>query len=191
MYRIYLFEQLGMVTEEFIERMLPLLPAERRKKAMSYHQLTDCQNCVITYLMLKIALKQYFRIADFTLQYGDYGKPLLAEYSNVYFNISHCRCGCVVAVADCPVGVDIQDIRPFSWKVAGKVCCKKELELLEKSPDRSKEFTRMWAMKESYTKMTGQGLGYDFVRINTLSQQTMQVIDREKYIISISVKCRN
>ncbi len=191
MYRIYLFEQLEMVTEKFIEWVLPLLPVERRKKAISYHQLNDRRNCVITYLMLKIALKQCFRIAEFTLQYDDYGKPLLAEYPNVYFNISHCRCGCVAVVADYPVGVDIQDIRPFSWKVAGKVCCKKELELLEKSPDRSREFTRMWAMKESYTKMTGQGLGYDFVKINTLSQQITQVIDREKYVISISVRCRD
>lgn len=188
MYKIYLFEQLEVVTVEFIERMLPLLPIERRKKAMSYHQLIDCRNCVITFLMLKIALKQCFRITDFTLQYGDYGKPFLTEYPNVYFNISHCRYGCVAAVADCPVGVDIQDIRPFSWEVAEKVCCKKELEILEKSSDKSREFTRMWAVKESYAKMIGQGLGYDFVKINTLSQEKMQVIDREKYVISISVR---
>jgi len=186
MYRIYLFEQIEMVTEEFIDWVLPLLPMERRKQAMGYHRLIDRQNCVITYLMLKIALKQCFCIADFTLQYGDYGKPFLAEYPNVYFNISHCRYGCVVTVADCPVGVDIQDIRPFSWEVAGKVCCKKELELLGKSSNKSREFTRIWAMKESYAKMTGQGLGCDFIKIDTLSQESVQVIDREKYVISIS-----
>ncbi len=188
MYRIYLFEQLEIVTEEFIDRALPLLPVERRKKATSYHQLIDRQNCVITYLILKVALKQCFRITDFTLQYGEYGKPFLAEYPNVYFNISHCRYGCVTAVADCPVGVDIQDIRPFSWEVAKKVCCKKELELLEKSPDQSREFTRMWAMKESYAKMIGQGLGCDFISIDTLSHGSMRVIDRKKYVISISDK---
>lgn len=187
MYRIYLFEQLETVTVEFIEQVLPLLPVERRKKAMSYHQLIDCRNCVITFLMLKIALKQCFCITDFTLRYGDYGKPFLIEYPNVFFNISHCRYGCVAAVSDSPVGADIQDIRPFSWKVAEKVCCNKELEFLEKSPDKSREFTRMWAMKESYAKMTGQGFRCDFIKINTLSQEAMQVIDREKYVISISV----
>lgn len=57
MYRIYLFEQEELVSDDFVKKALPLLPEERRKKALRYHNRIDRNNCVLTYLMLKIALK--------------------------------------------------------------------------------------------------------------------------------------
>ena len=185
MYRVYVFEQLERVSEHFIQSALPMLPEERRRKAMHYRQANDRKNCVIAYLMLKIGLKECFQIVDFTLDYGEHGKPYLAEYPDVYFNISHCSCGCAVAVADSPIGVDIQDIRSFSWEIARRVCCKEELELLERSSDRDREFTRIWAMKESYVKMTGQGIGCDLVGINTLSNKKVQISDIANGVIAL------
>lgn len=185
MYKVYLFEQTEQVTEEFMNRVLPLLPEERRRRAMRFQRMIDGKNCVIAFLMLKMALKQNFCISDFGLQYGEYGKPYLADYSDVYFNISHCRCGCTVAVADHPIGIDIQDIRTFSWDVAQRVCCKEELERLEQSSERDREFTRMWAMKESYLKMLGRGIGDDLTKINSLSMKSVRVTDRADSVISV------
>lgn len=185
MYKIYLFEQLELVTEEFIAQVLPLLPEERRRKMTRFRQIIDRKNCVIAFLMLKIALKQKFHITDFILQYGAYGKPYLVDYSGVYFNISHCSCGCAVAVADCPIGVDIQDIHSFSWDIAQRVCCKEELELLARSTERDREFTRMWTMKESYVKMLGIGIGSELIKINTSSIKAIQVLNRANSMISI------
>jgi len=116
--------------------------------------------------MLQYGLRECFDIASFELAFGTYGKPYLSEYPEVHFNISHCDAGCAVAVADHPVGVDIQDVRSFSWDVARRVCCERELTELEKSADRDKLFTKMWAMKESYGKMTGKGI-YELKRVDT------------------------
>lgn len=185
MYKVYLFEQLESVPETFIVSALQMLPEERRQKARRYRRLIDRKNCVITYVMLKIALKECFRITDFTLQYGKYGKPYLVEYPDVYFNISHCCCGCVVAVADCPIGVDIQDIRHFSWEIAKRACCAEELELLERSTDKDREFTRMWAMKESYIKKSEKDVGNSLSRVNTLTKEFVQIIDKGNSVISI------
>ena len=92
MYKVYVLQQLERVSEHFIQSALPMLPEERRRKAMHYRQANDRKNCVIAYLMLKIGLKECFQIVDFTLGYGEHGKPYLAEYPDVYFNISHCGC---------------------------------------------------------------------------------------------------
>ena len=94
------------------------------------------------------------------------------ELCDHLFNISHCDTGCAVVVADCSVGVDIQDIRPFSWKVAKRVCCERELIELEDSADRDKLFTMMWTMKECYGKVAGTGIlnkmkGFDTTKIDT------------------------
>lgn len=167
-----------------------LLPEERRQKVIRYRQPIDRKNCIITYLMLKYALKECFQIEDFTLLTGDAGKPYLAEYPNIHFNISHCRCGCVVAVADVPIGIDIQDVRSFSWEIARRVCCMEELELLQRNADKDREFTRMWAMKESYLKMLGTGMKMNLMEINTLSEESVQVIEREKAIISVCMSMK-
>lgn len=185
MYRIYLFEQEELVLDDFIKKALPLLPEERRKKALRYHNLVDRNNCVLTYLMLKVALKECFQIKDFTVQYGRYGKPFLKEYPNIFFSISHCKCGCVVVVADELVGIDIQNIVPFSWDVAERVCCLEELGVLKKSTYKDREFIRMWTMKESFLKMTGEGIFGDLKSINTLEMDGIEVEERGKNIVSI------
>lgn len=185
MHRTYLFEQEELVPDNFIKKVLPLLPEERRKKALRYHNRVDRNNCVLTYLILKIALKDCFQIKDFTVQYGRYGKPFLKEYPNIFFSISHCKCGCVVAVADELVGIDIQNIIPFSWDVAERVCCLEELGVLKQSTHKDREFIRMWTMKESFLKMTGEGIFGDLKSINTLEMDWIEVEERESNIIAI------
>lgn len=190
MYKAYLFEQQELVPDSFILKILSLLPKERRCKALRYCNSIDRNNCVLTYLMLKIALKKCFQITDFTIQYGRYGKPFLKEYPTIFFNISHCKCGCVVVVADELIGVDIQNIVPFSWDVAERVCCLEELGVLKQRTHKDREFIKMWTMKESFLKMTGEGISGDLKSINTLEMNWFDVEETEKNIISICMKTK-
>lgn len=166
MCKLYLFDEYENVTEEFIVRALQLLPKNRRTRALRYRRTIDRWNCVITYLMLQYGLRECFGITSFEFAFGKYGKPYLSEYPDVHFNISHCDAGCAVVVADCPVGVDIQDVRPFSWDVAKQVCCAQELAELDRSVNQDDLFAKIWAMKESYSKMTGVGI-YELRRLDT------------------------
>lgn len=188
MYKIYYFKDEELINEEFINRILHLLPAERRNKALNYRQVIDKKNCVIAYIMLKTALRNCYGITEFTIKYGAYGKPYLAEYPGIFFNISHCSYGCVVALANERIGIDIQNIVPFSWKVANRVCCKDELKLLENSKDRAREFIRLWTMKESYLKMTGKGIYEDLKSVNTLEIDCIGVKEIKNVIISVCMK---
>ncbi len=172
MHKLYLFDEYEHLSEEFILHALQFLPENRRIRAMRYRRTIDRWNCVITYLMLQYGLREYFGITPFEIAFGKYGKPYLSQFPDVHFNISHCDTGCAVVVADCSVGVDIQDIRPFSWKVAKRVCCERELIELEDSADRDKLFTMMWTMKECYGKVAGTGIlnkmkGFDTTKIDT------------------------
>lgn len=166
MYKLYLFDEYENVTEEFIVRALQLLPKNRRNRALRYRRTIDRWNCVVTYLMLQYGLRECFGITSFEFAFGKYGKPYLPEYPDIHFNISHCDAGCAVVVADCPVGVDIQDVRPFSWDVARQVCSELELAELERCANRDRLFAKMWVMKESYSKMTGEGI-YELRRLDT------------------------
>ena len=169
MYRLYLFDQYEQLSEQFIVHALQFLPENRRARALRYRRTIDRWNCVITYLMLQYGLRECFGITSFEMAFGEYGKPYLPEYPHVHFNMSHCDAGCAVVVADCPVGVDIQNVQPFSWDVARHVCCEHELAELEKRTERDRLFTRMWTLKESYGKLTGEGIVYEMKKFDTIA----------------------
>lgn len=171
-YRLYTFNQYEQLSKAFLDRALLILPDDNRIRVQRYRQEIDRKNSIITYLMLQYALRECYGITVFRMKTGKYGKPYLSEYPHIHFNISHCKEGCAVAVADRPIGVDIQEIRPFSWSVAKYVCSHSELEQLEKCVDRESCFTKMWTIKESYIKMIGQGLSYGLDRIDTTKNCT-------------------
>jgi len=100
-----------------------------------------------------------------------HGKPYFPDHPDLHFNLSHCPLGCVCAIADRPIGIDIQDIRPYRPNVARKCCSSAELKLLSDSADQADTFARIWALKESYAKLTGQGIAQDLSTIDTTSLQ--------------------
>ena len=162
MHKLYLFDQYELLSEQLVSHALQFLPADRRTRALRYRQDIDKHNCVVTYLMLMYSLQECFGINNFKIALGKCGKPYLLEYPEIHFSISHCSTGCVVAIADCPVGVDIQEVRPISREEAQRVCSARELEEFDQSQNQDLFFTRIWVAKESYGKMTGMGMQYEF-----------------------------
>jgi len=66
----------------------------------------------------------------------------------------------ICAVGDKPVGCDIERTAQARKKVAERFFASEEIEYLHSfSGDTlNREFFRLWTMKESYIKMTGEGL---------------------------------
>ena len=151
-----------------LARCLRLLPKERREKTLRYRQNRDQKTSAAAYLLLMYALHETFGLLDPQVETDAHGKPYLKDAPHIHFNISHCPLGCACAVSDRPVGVDIQDIRPFSWRLAQRCCTESELVLLQRADDPALAFTRMWAMKESYAKMTGEGLSCGLQHVDTV-----------------------
>ena len=167
MYKLYAFFDLEQLNSETLERCMQYLPEERRAKALRYRREIDRKLSVASYLLLIYALHREFQLSAPTIAYTQKGKPYLQDYPDLHFNISHCPRGCVCAVSDQPIGVDIQDIRPFSQNVANYCCSAGELLLLKQSAEPAACFAQMWSMKESYLKMTGEGIGRSLTTIDT------------------------
>lgn len=88
-------------------------------------------------------------------------KPLAAP--GAYLSISH-SCGvCAVAVADEPVGLDIElnERAPEKlMKLAKRFFSADEAEYVK--PDPANRFYEIWCKKESYVKYTGEGFSREF-----------------------------
>ena len=120
---------------------------ESRRGAVKY------ASCSVWNLLYQILLDN--RLPVSTVSFADIGKPYLLD-SSIHFSLSHSHGICTVAIADHPVGVDVEIIKS-SYPP----------HLIERSLSIDEQdsfdgdFTRIWCRKEAVTKMTGEGItGY-------------------------------
>lgn len=104
---------------------------------------------------------------DLTLGRDEAGKPFahLDGKPAPHFNLSHAGRYVVVAVACCPVGVDVEEIRPTAdlADVARDHFSADERAWL--SGDPAGRFFALWTRKEALLKAMGHGLGVDTTRL--------------------------
>lgn len=187
MYSLYLFEDLDGVNEEFTEKIISVLPRSCAEKADRYKNPDDRKCSAVGYLLLVYALRDKCGINDFSFIYGEHGKPYL-DVQGIYFNISHCAKGCVCVISDNEIGADIQETRIYSQRLAEKVCCANELSVLEGAQDKAAAFAKIWAMKESFVKMNGRGIGYSLKNADTTVLHFKEVIEKDGFYIAVSEK---
>lgn len=130
------------------------------------------------------------------------GKPYLSDNS-LYFSISHCDGLAVCALAETPVGVDCESIRHTSTAVMKRCYSDSETSYVLTSADSDKAFSQLWTLKESYVKMTGDGIAsdlktkcFDIESGRTLFESGAVFyhyggkVDNEYYYISAAVKTK-
>lgn len=98
---------------------------------------------------------------DGEISEGEHGKPFLANNKNVFFSISHSGNRVMCAIADSPVGCDIEQTGRVSYKVAKRFFSEGELEVIESLEGEEAKAvmrTKLWCLKESFGKLKGGGL---------------------------------
>lgn len=91
------------------------------------------------------------------------GKPYLKDMEEYHYNISNTDGMIVLALSDLEVGVDCEQIkaRRFRSGVMKKCCTREETAYInagESAKVQTSRFFQIWTLKESYIKMTGEGM---------------------------------
>lgn len=158
--RILLNDNPQNVTQEEFEKDLLLLPEWRQKKALRFRFLLDRVLCTKAYLLLKQGLSSIFGITENPeFLYVGHEKPVLKDYPDIHFSLSHCKKGVLCVIDRHEIGCDIEEIGP---KLDMDLCrhCFSESEIADilSSPSPCTQFTVWWTRKEAYLKLTGMGL---------------------------------
>ena len=111
--------------------------------------------------------------------YNEYGKPYLKS-NKIYFSLSDSKEYTVCAISDKEIGVDIEKIT-YKKRVINKVCNSEEIKEINTPED----FTKIWVKKESYSKLIGLGLSFDFKKIDT-NRNKFDILKKGDYYISVS-----
>ncbi|HXA46149.1 MAG TPA: 4'-phosphopantetheinyl transferase superfamily protein, partial [Burkholderiaceae bacterium] len=139
-----------------------------REKAARYRTLTLRQHYRRCRSALRVILSRYVApnvdaaAANIVFQYGQYGKPEIADCP-IAFNVSHSGEYALVALARYPLGVDLERAGKERSDLDGLidiVCHPSEQVALALLTDTEKtaQFYRLWTHKEAYCKMQGMGL---------------------------------
>lgn len=91
----------------------------------------------------------------------EHGKPFLPRCPELHFSLSHSGAAVMCAVADRPVGCDIQLVAPRSLRLAERFFTPAECSRIfapASEAERQDMFCRIWTMKESFVKCLGLGL---------------------------------
>lgn len=189
-----------------VARLLPLVPLQRREKALRYKHLHGQYCCLRTWQLLYELLTEHaFLPATFPLEQlnyteDEYGKPRL-ELSGVSstpcFSISHTKNAVAAAVSNEPVGIDVEALVPLSRAedvpLLERTMSVAERQRIAASPSPSRIFTELWTCKEALYKAIGTGLSFDTLpAILDGTQAKMFRITStctDRYACAIAVKC--
>lgn len=144
--------------------LLICLPKAKQEKILRLSMCEKRKQAWASALILKKILNDHNLSFD-DIYYGDNNKPLCP---NLYFNISHSKNLVVCVTSKSEIGCDIEKI-DYSilpervTKISERFFHKNETALLDEIDSSQKDsrlytFYRLWTIKESYVKMTGEGL---------------------------------
>lgn len=95
------------------------------------------------------------------IEKGTYGKPYLKGMEHYQYNISNTSGMVVCALSEVCVGVDVERKKPFKKEILRKCSSAGETAYImegKTAEQQQERFFRIWTLKESYIKMTGEGM---------------------------------
>ena len=139
---------------------LKKLPKKRQQRIHNLKQENSRKQSMGVGLLLQKVLA-LSHMEDSQVYVGEHGKPMI---DGLEFSLSHSGDMVICAVSVKPVGCDVEKIRKAPKGVAERYFSCGEQEYLNQfsGEDYDRAFFRLWTMKESYVKMTGEGMGVPF-----------------------------
>jgi len=156
------------------------LSLEERQRAERFLREQDRRAYVITHYELRRLLAEQLNVEPSHLEIvaDEHGKPYLPNYSDsVCFNISHSGECALIAIADVPVGVDIEKKNEKSdfLAIAERFFTQDEFSYISGKPysDQKDAFYTVWTLKESFVKAVGQGIVYGLDKFSVISPEML------------------
>ena len=108
-------------------------------------------------VLLSYILSEKGMSKKLSFTYGENGKPYLKNAST-FFNISHSGDYVICSISESEIGCDVQKMSEYKEKIAKRFFTGKEKAFLDNSDTPDEHFTKLWTMKESVLKKTGEGI---------------------------------
>jgi len=144
------------------DALLALMPPQRRTRLTGGPADTGP---LFAYALLALAATRHFSIdTAATLRYTTGGKPYLAG-SPLHLSLSHSKTHALCALAEQPIGCDIETHRPISRAITARILS---------GTENPADFFTHWTLKESYVKLTDDASPHFSALTFTITDNTAQ-----------------
>lgn len=112
---LWIIEDIETLDPEAVLRFLPILSEPRRTRVLAMKHVPAQVQSTAAELLLRFALREEYGLTALPrIEIGEKGKPFFPDRPEIQFNLSHCKTAVACALDRAPLGVDVQEIRPFS-----------------------------------------------------------------------------
>ncbi len=154
------------ITDVAYHSFCEMLSASESDRMVRLVKFEHQRDFVAARAVLRSCLAQYADCDPKALvfTYGSHGKPMLQDYPELQFNLSHSQGRALIGVTrGKAIGVDLELVRemPTMLAIAKRFFMPSEYEAILRVSEglRSRRFFEYWTCKEAYLKATGAGLG--------------------------------
>jgi len=147
-----------------VNDFLELLGADERTRANRYYQQKDRERFIISRGALRILLAKYLKTpaADIVFEIGVNKKPFVKNTNGteLHYNTSHSGDYILIAIAELPVGVDVENMEPlFPYQdILEHSFNPDEMAYINQSGTPLETFYTLWTRKEALLKATAKGI---------------------------------
>ena len=176
-----LLADVSTVSPDFIQRALAAVPAHRRQKALQLRFDSDRRLSLAAALLFRQLLEE-LGLPEPTQppETGPRGKPFYSSLPRLHYNLSHSGSIAMCALARVPLGCDIQEHRALRQDLADRFFSHAEAAALRSAKtDRVSLQYRIWALKESYIKATGEGLYRSLDSFSILTDRPTVILEED------------
>lgn len=175
MERFYILDISELPDPEFNPESLEELDEVRKEKCLLFTKAEDRKRCLGSGKIINRILKD-FNISS-PIKISPKGKPYT---EGIYFNVSHSGRYVIGAASLSPIGCDIEKMTTPPLKVSKRCFTDVEREYILKSNNSSLSFWQLWTLKESYIKMTGEGLSLPLSAFEIVMGEKITVLRDKK-----------
>lgn len=133
---------------------ISLLPQERQIKILKHKLADDRRRSLGAGMIINKILYENNTDVN-SIHYGSNGKPYA---DNIFFNVAHSGKFAFGISSDKEIGCDVEIIKNAHLDIAKRVFTESEYNYISKSENSSNTFYKLWTIKESYIKLSGEGL---------------------------------
>lgn len=186
MIRHLIYDDRNACTQAEVSRLLPLVSRQRREYALRFRHLFGQWAALKTYeMLLQLLDTEGYPVPQEEWLYTPECKPYWPE--GPCFSISHCQRALAVAIADKPIGIDIESVRAATPELVERTMNSAEQALIARDSDPARAFIRLWTRKEAFLKWKGTGIAEELHHtLNDTAGCTLTTWDGPDYTVTIA-----
>lgn len=144
--------------QDLLHKYIHVFSEKFREDILEYRRWQDAQLSLLGKVLLEHGLRVYYNLQDVEIDVLANKKPLLKGH-DIHFNISHSKDLVVCAIAEAPIGIDVEFLDPqINYLDFKPQMTPNEFHRIHSSDSKIKSFFTYWTSKEAVLKAHGDGL---------------------------------